>query len=180
MASNQASLYAAAAELLAAATTILAGTPAGAPTNRYVAHGPPAYDCCDSLIVHAGALQYGDFSRGATGSTRIDPRAMVVPIVPLTITVLRCANQQAMPGGGIVIRPAQLAAIQADAQKVYADGWSLFNGIAKMTRDQTLFAGLPCRTFEVDGVLPVSPEGGCLGWTLDLHVQLDGFDPPGA
>lgn len=177
MASNQGSLYAAAAELLAAATTILAGTPAGAPTNRYVAHGPPAYDCCDSLIVNAGTLQYGSYTRGATLVP--DPRMPVVPMIPLTITVLRCVNRQAMPEGGTAIRPAALTAIQADAQKVYADGWSLFCGINKMTRDGALFAGLPCRPFEIDGALPVSPDGGCLGWTLNVLVALDGFDPPG-
>lgn len=180
MPSNADSLYGIAAELLASAAAILAGTAAGAPTNQYVAHGPPAYDCPDSLIVHAGPLQWGDFSRGAQGSPRVDPKMFVVPVVPLTITALRCVNRQAMPSGGVAIRNAQLAAINADAQKVYADGWSLFIGINKRYRAGTLFAGYPCRVFEVDGALPVSPEGGALGWTLDVHVQLDGFDPPGA
>lgn len=183
MASNADSLYAVAAELLAAAASILAGTPAGAPANQYVAHGPPAYDCCDSLIVSVGTLQYGNFSRAPRNSQApgyVDPRAMVVPIVPLAITVLRCANKQALPSGGLAVRNASLAAINSDAQIVYRDGWSLFCGINKMTRGQTLFAGLPCRAFEIDGALPISPEGGCLGWTLDLNVQLDGFDPAGA
>lgn len=180
MASTADSLYQVAVELLSRSAAILAATPAGAPTNQYVAHGPPAYDCCDSLIVHAGTLQYGDFSRGATGSPRVDARFPVVPVVPLTITALRCVNQQAMPQGGVQIKPAQLASIAADAQKVYRDGWSLLCGIYKMQREQTLFAGYPCRVFEVDGVLPISPEGGCLGWSLDVHVQLDGFDPAGA
>lgn len=179
MPSNQDSLYAAATSLLGAAATVLAGTPAGAPATQYVAHGPPVYDCADSLIVHAGTLQYGDFRRGATDAMMRDPRMGVVPMVPLTIVVLRCVNRQAMPQGAVGMRNAQAAKIQADAEIVYRDGWSLFNGIHKLNRAQALFAGYPCRVFEIDGVLPVSPEGGVLGWTMDVHVMLDGFDPPG-
>lgn len=182
MASNEDTLYDAATTLLAAAAQILAGTPAGAPTHRYVAHGPPAYDCPDSLIVHAGILQYGDFKRGGMDafSSLRDPKMPVVPMVPLTITVLRCVNAQAMPAGGVAIRSPNLAKIAEDAEIVYRDGWSLFCGIHKLYRDGALFPGYPCRAFEIDGTIPVSPEGGALGWTMDVQVQLDGFTPPGA
>lgn len=180
MANTQDSLFTAASGLLAAGVAILAGTPAGAPKHQYVAHGLPAFDCPDSLIVSVGTLQYGDFASGATDALTRDPRMHVVPIVPLTLIALRCVNAQAMPQGGVTLRNAQAAKIQADAEIVYRDGWSLFNGIHQMQRAGTLFAGYPCRAFEIDGVLPVSPEGGTLGWMLDVHVQLDGFDPPGA
>lgn len=180
MASNSDSLYGIAAELLTRAAAILAGTPAGAPANQYVSQGPPAYDCCNLLTVHAGVLVYGGFRRGADGTIQPDPRMHVVPTVPLTITVLRCANQQALPSGGLQIQNAKLAAINQDSQVVYRDGWCLFNGINKAQRDGSLFAGWPCRPFEIDGALPLSPDGGCLGWTLDVHVALNGFDPAGA
>jgi hypothetical protein len=179
--SNADSLYGLAAELLAKSAAILAASVNGAPTNQYVAHGPPAYDCPDSLIVNTGAVAYGPFARGPSqGTAVLDPKSHVVPLVPLTVTVLRCVNQQAMPSGGVAIQPAKLAAVQADAQKVYRDGWSLFCGLRKMNRDGTLFAGFPCRFYDMTGALPVSPEGGALGWTLDVIVQLDGFDPAGA
>lgn len=181
MPSTSDSLFSIATELLARSTAILAGTPAGAPTNQYVAHGPPAYDCPDSLIVNVGTIAYGPFSRGpSTGTAAPDPKSFVVPIVPLTVTLLRCVNRQAMPSGGVQVRPATLTAIQADAQIVYRDGWSLFCGLRKGYRDGTLFAGFPCRFYDMTGALPVAPEGGALGWTLDVLVQLDGFDPAGA
>lgn len=178
MASNADSLYGIAAELLAKSAAILAALPAGAPKNQYVAHGPPAYDCPDSLIVNTGMLGYSDYTRGL--NARTDPKMPLVLVAPLTLTVLRCVNQQAMPSGGVQIRPALLAAIQADAQKVYADGWALFVGINQAYQDGSLFAGHPCRPFEISGGLPVSPEGGALGWTLDVIVALDGYAVPGA
>jgi hypothetical protein len=174
------SLFAVATELLAKSAAILAGTPAGAPANQYVAHGPPAYDCPESLIVNTGALSYGGFRRSGETSYTEDPKMHVVPIAPLTVTVLRCVNRQAMPSGGLAITPASLAAIQADAQIVYRDGWSLFCGLRKAYRDGTLFSGFPCRFYDMSDALPVAPEGGALGWTLDVVVQLDGFDPAGA
>jgi hypothetical protein len=181
VASTADSLFAIAQELLAKSAAILAATPAGAPANQYVAHGPPAYDCPDSLIVNTGTIGYGPFARGpSTGTAAIDPKSFVVPVVPLTVTALRCVNQQAMPSGGVAIRPAKITAVQADAQVVYRDGWSLWCGLRKATRENTLFAGFPCRFYDMSGALPVSPEGGALGWAIDVVVQLDGFDPAGA
>lgn len=174
------SLYAIAAELLTRSAAILAGTAAGAPDTQFVSQGPPPYDCPNQLTVHAGIIQYGNFRAGAEGTTIRDPKMHTVIMVPLTITALRCARPGALPQGGIEILNADPAQIQADAEAVYADGWSLFCGINKLYRDGSLFAGFPCRPFEVDAALPISPDGGMLGWALTLHVQLDGFDPPGA
>lgn len=175
---NASSLYGAAAELLAKAVSILAGTPGGAPANQYVSHGPPAYDCCSTVTVHVGQLNMGPFRRGAEGTTIFDPlQTNVVPTVPLVITALRCASAQ--PQGGMQISLPAAAKIAEDAALVYADGWSLFIGVNKAFRDNTLFSGFPCRPFQVDPAIPISPEGGCLGWAISLQVALDGFDPPG-
>lgn len=181
MPTDQDSLFAAATGLLVAAAQILDGTPAGAPAVQYVAHGLPAFDCPNSLIVTVGPMAYGDYRRSVAPGTISDPRFPVVPIVPFTVTALRCVNAQAMPqaaAGGV--RPADVAKVQADAEIVYRDGWSLFCGLQKLYRENRLFEGYPCRAFEIDSVIPVSPEGGCLGWTVTVQAQLDGFDPPGA
>ena len=178
MASNADSLYGIAAELLAKSAAILAALPQGAPANQYVAHGPPAYDCPDSLIVNTGALGYFDYTRGL--NARNDPKMPVVLVAPLSVTVLRCVNEQAMPAGGAAIRNAKISAIQADAQRIYSDGWALFVGINQAYDDGSLFAGHPCRPFEISQALPISPEGGALGWQIDVIVQLDGYDVAGA
>lgn len=180
MPSTADSLYGIAAELLSKSAAILAGTPAGAPKNQYVSHGPPAYDCCDSLIVNTGALAYGSFHRGSDLTSANDPKMHVVPYVPLDVTALRCVNRQAMPQGGTQLRGVDLAAINSDAQVVYRDGWSLFCGLRNAYVNGTLFAGYPCRAQEISDALPISPEGGCLGWTVSVLVQLDGFAPAGA
>lgn len=178
MTSTADSLYGIAAELLAKSVAILAATTAGAPANQYVSHGEPPYDCCDTLTVHVGMLRYGAFKLGADESTGVrDPKMPVVPVLPLVVTALRC--MRAMPQGGLQISLPTPAVMAADAQAVYSDGWSLFCGIGNAFRAGSLFAGYPCRPFEVDPALPVAPEGGCLGWTLTVQVALDGFDPPG-
>lgn len=179
MASSATSLYGIAAELLAKSAAILAGTPAGAIGTKFVCHGPPAYDCPNQLTVHAGPITYGPERQGAEGSVIFDPKMHVVIIVPLTVTALRCVRTAAMPQGGTAISGAVASAIDADAQVVYADGWSLFCGLRNAQMNGTLFAGWPCRPFEVTDALPISPDGGVLGWAITVTIQLDGFDPPG-
>lgn len=181
---DRSSLYGIAAELLAKSAAILAALPAGAPSKQYVVHGPPAYDCCDMLTVHADSIRYGPYQRSAQGSVIPDPKMHVVPMVPLVVTVLRCASAQ--PQGGVVITLPQASEIAADAAMVYQDGWALFSGLYTAFRNGSLFtpsdgrAGWPCRAMQVDPALPVSPQGGCLGWLVNVQVQLDGFDPAGA
>lgn len=169
------SLYAVAHELLEVAAAILATTPAGAPTIQFVSHAPPPYDCCDTLAVHVGMIEYRTLRRGALGANVLDPRVPVVPVVPLTITALRC--QTAVPTGGLQIDLPTAAQISADAQVLARDGWALFNGIGNAYRDGSLFAGFPCRVADVDALMPVAPEGGCLGWLLMVSVDLDGYTP---
>lgn len=177
MPSTADSLYGIASELLATAVAILAGTAAGAPANQYVSHGPPAYDCPNTVAVNAGMIQYAPNLQKGPGGI-FDPRMDVQILVPLTITALRCAT--ALPQGGAVITLPTAAKINADAQMVYADGWSLFCGVRNANRDGTLFTHWPCRVLEIDSAIPIAPEGGVLGWSLTLHIQLDGFDPVGA
>lgn len=180
MASTATSLYDLAAELLTVAAGILAATPSGAPAAKYVSQGPPAIDCPNQLTVHAGLVAYAqDLSRGGRDSAIIDPRFPVVPMVPLTITAMRCVSKQAMPSGGVQMRDPQLTAIQADAKVCYIDAWSLFNGLRRAQREGTLFAGYPCRKFDIGGVIPLAPEGGALGNMVTLEVQLDGYDADG-
>lgn len=173
------SAYALAVELLQASQAIIAGTPGGAIDNAYISHGPPVYDCA-LLTVHAGVLQYApSIRRGPPeGSVQPDPKMPVVLVVPLTITALRCAL--AVPQGGLEISLPTGDETASDAEKIYADGWSLMNGIRHRILADTLFPGYPCRIWDFDNVTPVAPEGGFYGWMMNLYVQLDGFDPPGA
>lgn len=179
MTSTATSLYDLAAELLAVASGILAATPSGVPAAKYVSQGPPAIDCPNQLTVHAGIVAYAqDLSRGGADGI-IDPRFPVVPMVPLTITAMRCASKQALPSGGAQLKLPQITAIQADAKVCYIDAWSLFNGLRRAQREGTLFAGYPCRKFDIGGCIPLAPEGGALGNMVTLEVQLDGYDAAG-
>lgn len=171
------SLYGLAGELLTVAASILDTTPAKAPAVQFVCHGPPPYDCCGFVAVAAGPITYAAFSRGSItmGGRTADPRMPVDPNIALVVYVLRCASAQ--PQGGLQITLPQAAAISKDAEVAAADGWSLWNGLRNRQRAGTLFAGWPCRVFDIDNALPLAPDGGCLGWAVTLNVGLDGYTP---
>ena len=170
------SLYALAHELLLRCATLLAATPNGAPDDQYVSHGPPAFDCCNLLAVHAGVIGYAPLSRAPEGG-KLDPRVPVVPRVPLVVTVVRCAT--GLPEAGIEARGADPAKLDADAQVTYSDGWTLMNGLYNAYKANTLFPGFPCRVADLDSAQALPPGGGCIGWTIVLTVDLDGFTPTG-
>src|SRR4051812_1224440 len=84
-------LQALAAEWLAACTAALATTDEGAIDRSFVSPGVPAFDCCPQLTVHVGGP-----AEGATAplAPPLQPGHRtsigVVPLVPLTATVIRC------------------------------------------------------------------------------------------
>lgn len=174
MPSTASSLYDLAAELLTQSAAILATTPAGAPSVRYVSLGPPAYDCCDQLTVDVGTIAYGPFNSDVVAGdafARLDQN--VVNLVPLNVTHLRCAS--AVPQGGTKITLPQAAKMTVDSQMVYTDGWVLWNGLRGAMRAGTLFAPGACRISALGGATPISPQGGCLGYGVTLIVELDGY-----
>lgn len=169
------SLWGVASALLVQAASILDTTPAKAPAIQFVSHGPPPFDCCGMLAVAVGQITYEPVARGAPPYRTPDPKMGVVNRVPLTVYALRCAT--AVPEGGIQITLPQAQKMSADAQATYSDAWALWCGLRNRHHAGTLFPGYPCRVYDVDLGQPIAPDGGCIGWSVAVHVDLDGYSP---
>jgi hypothetical protein len=164
-------LYALEQELLDASVesldTIPTFAPAlgGAPERSYISPGLPAFDCCDQLTVHTPSILDSPFSPdSATGRSA---RSASVITISLVTTITRC-----IPGG---TEPDVLDLV-APTQQIAADGWALRNHLLGMIRSDELFT--ICDEVFWDGLRFVNPQGGCAGWTLNLRVQLDGYESP--
>jgi hypothetical protein len=54
-------------------------------------------------------------------------------------------------------------------------GWVLMNGIVYANRREMLFT--TCRNFALGALTPIAVQGNAAGWSFDVTVQMDGFDP---
>lgn len=165
-------LYDLCREALLGANAALVASPGGAIDRAYVSPGPPAFDCCPQLTVHAGS--------GAEGATLPGSPAMMpgqrvsttgaVNLIALVITVLRC-----VPVASQTKPVPDAAAIDAAAVLTNGDLWSIWHGMRRAYQAGTLFTGECKREFFWDAALPILSQGGCAGWQINIRVQLDGY-----
>ncbi len=174
--STVASLHEIAQELLDAAEAAVADTVGGPVVEAFLSPGLPAFDRgCDIAVAWAGQL-------GMEATAPLAPAPAVghrfqyggwVNLPTLNVTVLRCvAVAQDQKGVYRVPSPDQLS---ADARKVMEDGWAIWNGVCRDILRGELFGGT-CNDIKVQALIPVVPEGGLAGWTLNVAVELPGFD----
>ncbi len=178
MAGSSGDLYAAAAELLAAAEVALTDTPAGCPAYRAIWPGRPTFDCCPAVFVHVGGADVG-------GTLPLVPSLQpmqrmvttgLVELVALTVTVIRCVpviEQQ----GQLAVLP-EVPDIQAAAATIHADLWAIWNYFVHAHRDGILFQ-YPSgrREFILDPAVAIVTSGGAGGWQIPVRVQLAGYRP---
>lgn len=157
-------------DVLAAAGQILQAETAPA-LRSFVAHGPPALDCCDQLAVHVATIGEAP----TTGPTVLSPglrhTSGRVNLTTLIVTISRCHPVLDADG-----QPPKAAELTAAAALLNADAWALWNGLYRM-RDQ-LFAA--CDLVFFDGMVPLPPQGGCAGWALQIRFELPGYQTPGS
>jgi hypothetical protein len=146
--------------------------PAGCPDRAYVAHGLPAIDC-EQLCVSVYTTPWADTNpRNATLDRQFKTKYGSLNLVFLTVSIVRCYPGPTANGRATPILP-RVAELTAASQKIYEDGWQLWNGIQTAKR-LGAFAGV-CRELAMDPMLPIQPSGGFAGWTIPVEVQLDGF-----
>lgn len=149
MASSPSAVFDAAAGLLDALTE---GLGEDAPGRAFVSPGPPAFDCCPQLSVHASLLRRDRTNPG--GGMCVSTFQVV-----LTADVIWCVpvgNGQKPPG------PVEL---ERAASIVARGGWLAYN--AALGWAGTVLDG------SVDPALPIAPQGGCAGWRLVAMVGLE-------
>lgn len=167
-------LYAAARELLEATQAALVLE--GAPVDRaFVSPALPALDCCPQLTVHIGGAAEGDTAplQPPLQPGHRTPQVGVVPLVQLTVTIVRCSPVQDAGGN-----PPAASAIDATAEATAADLWAIWNHLRTLHREGLLFtapAGPPGREMYFDPAFPLNTAGGCAGWQIPLRVSLGGY-----
>lgn len=167
-------LYALLRETLEAANAALASdAPGGGISRAYVSAGPPAWDCCPQLTVHAGgAIEGNTMPLGP----QLQPghrvaETSVVPLVILTITVLRCAPIPEQSGSKMKLPSA--VDLENTAKETLGDVWAIWHGLRRAVQAGTLYASESCsREVFFDPASPVNTQGGCAGWQIPLRVAL--------
>lgn len=167
-------LFDLAAEWLEVCKAAVATTAGGAIERAFVSPGAPAWDCCPQLTVHVGGPAEGDT---APLSPPLQPghrtqQVAVVPVIPLTATVIRC-----VPGPDASGNPPGVALLEAAAQAIDEDVWAIWAHTRFRFHDKTLFASPSSRELVFDPAFSEAPEGGCAGWQIPLRVAVGGYDP---
>jgi hypothetical protein len=164
------SLWESAGELLLVAEDALSETSGGTPPRSYVSASEPAFDCCPFLTVYVSALTEdttGVGPGGVAGGHRTGRGSII--LATYQILAVRCAA--AYGNGGVDIPTPE--AIEAVAQLVTEDGWSLWNRIRSAVKCEEIFG--TCSEVYFDGGVPIPEQGGCVGWRFTIRAALPGI-----
>lgn len=137
---------------------------AGAPERTFISPGRPVLDCCDQLAVHVEAVT----ELNSTGSGQKARQGARTNLVTLIATSTRCIPT------GTATNPPSTEELMGAAEQLDADAWALWNHVFNMIRADQLF--MLCGEVFWDGLRALAPSGGCAGWTLQLRVQLEGYE----
>ena len=165
-------LWAAADELLIASAASLDTIPVydptllGAPDRRFVDFGLTALDCCDQLTVLVNQVLSGALAPGGLQAGR--QTYMRLNHVYFVVTSTRCVPSPADDG-----TPPPVADMEASSRQLNADGWALWQHLYSLWTSGNLFTF--CDELFWDSMRPIGPSGGCDGWVLQIHVELDGY-----
>lgn len=158
-------------EYLDACIAALAVTTDGAPTRAFVSPGPPSWDCCPQLSVHAGGPVIAD-TAPLTPSLATAHRVadgLQLNMVLMTATVLRCApdldEQAEFPD------PSEITAVAAQTNQ---DVWAIWNYLSDAKKALAIWPPKE-REFSFDPAIAQAQEGGCCGWEIPIRVQLSGY-----
>lgn len=172
-------LWQAADELLIAATAALDTIPTydptllGAQDRRFVDFGLSALDCCDQLTVLCNQVLSGSLAPGGLQDGR--QTYMRLNHVYFVVTSTRCVPEPA--NDGTPPTPAQLEdgdpGITSGSKQLDADGWALWHHLYNLWTAGALFTF--CDEVFWDSLRPLGPSGGCAGWVLQIHIELDGY-----
>lgn len=165
-------LFDAAAEWLALCEAAVATTTGGAIPRSFVSLGPPSWDCCPQLSVHAAVLlaDTQPFVPLIAPGHRMNVQDALA-LVPLVATVLRCVPTFEDSGD-----PPSTSAMEAAAMAGYADAWAILSETWQGKRDGTLFAPKERELF-IDPIVPLTQAGGCGGFQIQIRVQLNRYHP---
>jgi hypothetical protein len=167
-----ADLYGLCREFLIACEEAVALAPGGPIDRSFVSPGPPAWDCCPQLTVHAGGPVVSDTAplRPPLQIAHRIQGHVELNLVTLTATVIRCVP--GLPENSLDAPDAD--ALDASSETTLGDVWSIWNHIATRKRDLSLW-GPKEREVVLDPAVALNAAGNCAGWQVQVRVQLDGY-----
>lgn len=161
--SNPDLLWNAGQNLLAAAITALQDNGLRVPEHQIISWHAPAWDCCDHLGVYIDDIKPNSASESA--QTRNVARvAGTVLEASVILTFIGCAAV----GDPI---PTD-AAINANAQEMYRNAWTLYLELVCRFHAGELSVGDGCAIGRVGKLSPRPPMGGCEAFTITFTLQL--------
>ena len=135
----------------------------GAPERTFVSAGTPALDCCNQLSVNAYTIREAQTGAGGLQAGQRHRYNARINLVGVQVYVTRCLNTP-----NDIPTPAEQTAL---AEQTNADAWALWN---YMFRQADLVA--LCDGLFMDAITPLTPSGGCMGWLLNMRLQLAGYE----
>lgn len=167
-------LYEMCRELADAVQAATALSPGGEIEGAFVSPGLPSFDCPPMIAVHVGGAQQADtvpLAPPLQPGERADVTGSV-NLVAVTATIVRCVVALKKSAGRAIL--PSFAAQEADAKNTLGDVWVVWNHLATLKRDETLFGPIHRRMF-FDPAVPLPISGESAGWQMQFRVQLDGY-----
>lgn len=148
----------------------LADTPNGAPGDTGLYHGTPPADCCDGLYLWLEQL-YGAKGFPAAWSGAINCGEMT-PVARVALRLYRPCWPTLVDNPFSPFPPATesdiaAANLQMDAIKMFCCL------LGDLSDSNGVILGGSCLAAAMGSTEPVSPQGGCAGWTLRFTIGLD-------
>lgn len=156
----------------------LADTTSGQPTDHYVAHGPPAVDCCDLVVAYAEYVRpsvgFGVQAQYVTGGRVLDQCGNVGRVADIVIELWRPCYPTVVDNAYSPFPPAE--DIDAASKSLLEDAWVLQCALISASCNGTIFPpyiGQHCLNVAWGDMKPLGPKGGCAGWSWLLTLELD-------
>lgn len=139
----------------------------GAPERAYINNGQPAFDCCDQLVVASAPIRQAPTQPLEMGAGTRHQQYFWKNYVGWTVWITRCG-----PTGDVIPTAEELTAV---SEQTYADAWALWNYLTNRAADRSDPLFTICGGVYFDTMAPVTPQGGCYGWQLQIRAELEGF-----
>jgi len=139
----------------------------GAPERAFTSPGTPIADCCEQAAVYVQTV-----ANRAQGEKGTSPR---IPAPLLVAVVTRCVPQGTSKtvGKRLVYTPPTPESLSEASDQHNADGWAMWTHIYALIDAEQFLTRCTGVTFE--GMVPITPAGGCAGWQLNVRANLGAY-----
>lgn len=167
-------MYQIAEDFLNAIVDAMATTDAGTPDRSFVAPSQPVFEtnCAQAAVQVLSLTEEGTRDTSPAMQPGLRHARGRVNLVGMVGYAIRCADIS--EGNQNVYQPLFDATLSGQAKAVYQDGWAIWNYVTAAIRANILFQG-PCGDVHFDGGVPMTAQGGLVGWQFTVRAELAGY-----